>query len=197
MIAGFGETIALIYLLTVFLPFVFIIITNCCLPFMFASHRRTSNLRSSRDNASVETELAKTTIIEVLSFNLRQFWKIKSSAFILGLLPMIIVLLLLTVYFDKVTPSIGYNSFSLRFKDNLRHFEEIASLLFYLNGLFIQSVTIFRGTTFRKDFRSIFCTPEGRRSSLSTERTSMDKTTTSSVSKQSVSSVSRKQSSPE
>ena len=67
MIAGTGETIALIYLLTVFLPFIFIIITNCCLPFMFASHRRTSNLRSSRDNASVETELAKTTIIEVIS----------------------------------------------------------------------------------------------------------------------------------
>ena len=65
IIAGLGEKIALIYLITIFLPFVFIIVTNCCLPFMFASHRRSSNLRSSRDNDSVEYELAKTTIIEV------------------------------------------------------------------------------------------------------------------------------------
>jgi len=71
IIAGIGETIALIYLITIFLPFLFIIVTNCCLPFMFASHRRTSNLRSSRDGVIlIELEIAKTTILEVSYLNI-------------------------------------------------------------------------------------------------------------------------------
>ena len=56
---------------------------------------------------------------------------------------MILVLVLLTVYYDNVTANVTYSKFSLKFKDKLRHFEEIASFLFYLNGIFIQDRLLF------------------------------------------------------